>query len=615
MKRKVFLLSVPVLMAVGVAIMVPVIAQTTAERPPAPPPPAAENPPGVRPPGGADATGKGDKVRDTPITITTSYGTVSLHESVNDAHRFYVAPNFRFLLLAPDAKVIARPGQSAFAGSVPVQMSVEMVHPEIRAELIAKLRNPGREVNVTDVRNLQVDSIRIGVAATQDREAYGVEDFVLTNPQPGAEKLAVHLSVRASKADQFAKAVNDGMVNLVVSYSYNQISLDSRVESLRTSKLLDTNQVRELTMTGAELMSAEQMARVSANIKTEIESKVIAGVGKIDPQSLPLDRLMEVFSVGKTWEKSEADLAAVDERLRRQFDLKVNPKEFQPYRYQKRVIEMLARETGVANKKKAYFDLYRREASAMKGSAGLKIGPFGASADYSKEFEQAMAKGDMTDDEFREHVRAYHGAEYTKEMVEFRGVELYDVQKVRTLGEREILSVTVVPTLGTGVRNLTLTPTVKGAQYVERRFQSIDEQFVAVGEKLKANADAAAALKAEFARYGQAQATRGVENLSFIAINTTLVREGLSPSPGHGIVNVVKGEGKNTFDLSHVIPKDNEVVAVFPFHWSTDCGRDKFGIITAGSSGPRNVTVEVYKRDKSGDEYGFATAIIFRPKR
>lgn len=207
---------------------------------------------------GSEPTGKEDKVRNTVITLKTSYSTVDLHESVNSENRFYVAPPFRFLLLEPDKKVIARPSRDADKGTVPVQMSVEMVHPEIRAELVTLLRNSGREVSITDIRNLQVDSIRVGVAAKEDRELYGAEDFVLTHPQAGAEKLAVNFSVLAPKARQFAEAVNEGKVNFIVTYSYNQISLDSRVEMLRASTLLDTQQVRELTQKGAEIMSARQ---------------------------------------------------------------------------------------------------------------------------------------------------------------------------------------------------------------------------------------------------------------------------------------------------------------------------------------------------------------------
>jgi hypothetical protein len=433
--------------------------------------------PAAAPKKGSEPTGKEDKVRDTVITIKTSYSTVDLHESINSENRFYVAPHFRFLLLEPDKKAIARPSRDAETGTVPVQMSIEMVHPEIRAELVTLLRNSGREVSITDIRNLQVDSIRVGVAARQDRELYGAEDFVLANPQAGAEKLAVNLSVLAPKARQFAEAVNEGKVNFIFSYSYNQISLDSRVEMLRASTFLDTQQVRELTLKGAELMSARQMAEAATNIKREIESKVIEGIGKIEPQSLPVERLMKEFSVGETWKMTEKQLEEMDQRLRKQFDLKVDAKDFQPARYQKRVIEALDKQTGVANKKKAYFDLYRMDKEGMKVSAGLKLGPFGASGEYSKEFEQKMNKGDMSEDEFREHVKTYHGAEYTKEMVEFRGVELYDVQKVRAMGELRIISVTLKPTLGTGLRNVTQMPTRDGALYVDRRFVAIEDRL------------------------------------------------------------------------------------------------------------------------------------------
>ncbi len=583
-------------------------------------PPAQPKPDAATPRTGSEPIGKEDKVRDTVITLATSYGTVDVHESINNENRFYVALRCRFLLLEPDKKVIARSSRDAEAGTVPVQMSIEVVHPDIRAELVTRLREKGRDVRLADIRNLQVDSIRVGVAAPEDREFYGVEDFVLANPQAGAERLAVNLSVLAPKARQFAEAVNAGKINFVVSYSYNQISLDSRVEMLRASTLLDTQQVRELTQKGKEIMSARQMADASANIKREIESKVIEGLGKIEPQSLPMERLIQLFAVGKTWDMTEKQLEEMDRRLLKQFDLKVDAKDFQPFRYQKKVIEALEKHTDSASKKKAYFDLYRAEKEGLKVSAGLKIGPFGANADYSKEFEQKMRRGDMTDDEFREHVKTYHGAEYTTQMVLERGVELYDVQKVRTMGELRVISVTIKPTLGTGFRTFTLQPTTEDAKYVDRRFATIEERFAAIVEELNSQRTLTAGLATTTGnlekQIAAVKAVKGVDQLKYIAINTGVIAElppGSAAAAARGVL-LVKGDDMNVFDLSGQVPVGYEAVAAFHSHYDYAAYAREFEVISVEMGEGGKVKLQVRKGNKGGAEYHFAACLLIRQK-
>ena len=444
--------------------------------------------------------GKDEKVGDTAITVKTSYSTVDVYESLNSDRRFYVAPHFNFLLVEPDHKVIARPTRTSDKGAVPVQMLLEMVHPEIRVELLNKLSQAtGQDLNITDIRNLRVDSVRVDVYSDEDRQTYGLKPFVLNNPVPGAEKLAINLIVDAQKAAQFVQDVNDGNITFQVDYSFNRVTLDYRVEMLRASLLMDTQQMRDLAQKGAEIMTAKQMAEAAANVKREIESKVIEGMGKIESQSLSIQQLVELFNVGKTWEIDVEQLKSLDERLRKQFDLNVDAGKFQPFRYQKKVIETLAKESDVANKKKAYFDLYRQEKQSMSVSAGLKIGPFGASTNNSKEFEEKMAQGNMADDQFREHLKTYHGAEYTTEMVLERGVQVYDVQKVRALGETRIVSTTIKPTVGVGLQNVTLAPSTAGARAAVQRYQSLYEELQALKNTVKTNAEESKQLRGDLA--------------------------------------------------------------------------------------------------------------------
>lgn len=406
--------------------------------------------------------GKEDRVRDTVITLKTSYSTVDLHESMNSDERFYVAPHFRFMLLEPDNKVIAQASRDAKEGRVAVHLALEMVHPQIRSELVTILQGNGRKVDIVGVRNLPVDSIRVGVYSPEDRDHYGVTDFVLASPTPGAEKLTVSLGVQAARSKEFVEAVNAGRITLAINYSYNQVSLDSRVEKLRASTLIDTASVRDLKQRGAEIMTAQQMTQVANGIKREIESKVYLGFGKIEPESLSVERLIQLFNVGKTWEMTEKQLEDLDNRARASMDLGINAKDFQPFKYQREVVNTLSQTKDVKQHKTQYASLYKKDKEKIQVSASAKGGggfwSAKGSASYFKERERAVSEASQSDDEFKEHLEVTHGLKYTDQGVLERGVEVFDVQKIRSMGEMEIVSVTLKPSMGTGVRSLTVLP-------------------------------------------------------------------------------------------------------------------------------------------------------------
>jgi hypothetical protein len=253
-----------------------------------------------------------------------------------------------------------------------------------------------------------------------------------------------------------------GRVTFTLSYSYNQVSLDSRIEKLRASTLIDTNAVRDVKQRGAEIMTAKQMGEVANGIKREIESKVILGFGKIDSESLPIEKLVSLFSIGKTWEMTEKQLEDLDARARAGMDLGVNAKDFQPFKYQRKVVDTLASDKDIKQHKKLYADFYKNEKEKLQVSASARGGggfwSAKGSVNYSKEKEHTVSEGSLSDDEFKEHLQAYHGLEYTDQMVLERGVELCDVQKIRSAGEMEIVSVTIKPTMGAGVRSWTTRP-------------------------------------------------------------------------------------------------------------------------------------------------------------
>jgi hypothetical protein len=413
-------------------------------------------------PADTNSQGGQDKVRETVITLRTTDATVDLHRSFSSDERFFVAPIPRFRPLDQSPESIAQVTRDASDGRVPVQMSVDIVRPKIRKELAELLRAEGYHVTESGINNLETNSIRIGLFSKGDRDYYDATDFVLNNPQAGAELLAVSLDVAANRAKEFVQMVNAGRMTFEFSYSFNKVTVDSRIESLKASTLINTESVRNLAQRGAEVMTAKQMAEVANGIKREIESKVILGFGKVEPESMSLERLIQLFSVGKLVEMTDAQLTALDDKARSQVGLGVDAKEFQPFKYQRKIVDTLAKDGDIKQHKKQYANLYKSEKESLRISAKAKGGtPFfkaSGSVDYSQDKEKALSEGNLSDDEFRNHMESYHGLEYTDQGVLERGVELCDVQKLRSQGETEVVSVTIKPVLGAGLRSLTLSP-------------------------------------------------------------------------------------------------------------------------------------------------------------
>ncbi|OAD23984.1 hypothetical protein THIOM_000167 [Candidatus Thiomargarita nelsonii] len=77
-------------------------------------------------------------------------------------------------------------------------------------------------------------------------------------------------------------------------------------EELSARFIKDSHQLRRLDQQGKELMTAEQMAEATTEIRREIISKHIPSLGgKIEPRSIPLEKLAALFEVGDLMKKTE----------------------------------------------------------------------------------------------------------------------------------------------------------------------------------------------------------------------------------------------------------------------------------------------------------------------
>jgi hypothetical protein len=433
-----------------------------------------------------------ERVRDTARTLDIpGEGTVEVYESMNSNERHYIAPKLRFQLV--ERGKIATVSDIGGEGFKSINMRLEIVTPNVRSQVASQLTGLlVKVINVGNVGNLFLNAISVDIQDESVKNEFGVVSRVIPVPV-AAQVLDVSFRVRANKVDQLANSINNGGTALLISYSYNNVTLDTRTEELRASRIADTNFIRNLDQQGQELMSATQMSEGAAQLRNEITSRVIEGFGKIEPQSIPVDTLINLFAVRDLVAADNATLQQFEQRLARQFDLNIDPSQFQPFRVQKKVVEILNSTTDVARQRRRYAEEYNSNKNRWDASANLSVVSFfkggflkgGGDSGYGREAAKVANSNEMSNDEFREMVKKYHGVEYNTEERLFRGLKIYDVQKIKAMGETVIKSVTVRPSLTSGVRFLPYRQNAAELQQTisdqQRQLESLRKTLVPVG--------------------------------------------------------------------------------------------------------------------------------------
>jgi hypothetical protein len=467
---------------------------------------------------------KDERVGDSALAIDTSKGTVAVHQSLNNEPRFYMAPNFKFLAVNAKGDV-ARLGASS-ATKTDVIMKLRLVVAADRHEVAKALKVP----EIWKVGNLPVNAIRVDLKTDALIEKYGIEQAYKIDSPAYTQTLDVVFSVASEQAKEFVRDVNQGKVAFQLTYAFNQINIDSHHEELSARFISDSKTFRRLDQQGKELMTAEQMADSAKSIRKEITSKVITSLGgTIEPRSIPIAKLMELFEVGDMFRKTEAELAEFDSRLAKQLNLRVNPKEFQPFRVQKHVIESLNSTKDVAKQRQSYVRDYNREKTAWNVSASARAkwgwGSARVSGGYATEAKKVSDKTAMSDDQFRDFVAKSHGVEYDTEERLFRGVKIYDTQQIKALGDVKVISVTIKPTLTSGVKRLDLVPKNLNAQHDLFSIAHIVYNSVANEAGDKAIGDANT-LKFWQIPYADRLKIKGIPDIRFNYYNPTLYLQG-----------------------------------------------------------------------------------------
>jgi hypothetical protein len=415
---------------------------------------------------GAEKTvdpGKAERIKDGPRSIHTSVGTIEVYESADSPDRHYIAPLFRFASIEPSK--IAK--LSRFGGAEKtIKMKFEILNPNIREEVASVLSDIFKKtIYPGNVGNLPIYEIRIE-PLDEDAKALGLGRFSIRLPAFN-EASDVSLPVKSENAKEVVDAINEGDITFSISHAYNNIFLDMPIKQLSVTMIADTNAVRELKQQGKELMSAQQIEEAANGIRKELTSKMIEGFGKIEPESLTTETLTKAFSIGDTWRMDDLKLREMEQRLIKQFDLRVDPGKFQPFRIQKKVMEILNSASDLSAARKQYANEHHKNKESWNASGGFSIGSFEAGGDYQGAAEKVSDESLMSDDQFLDLLGEYHGIEYNIKEKSYRGVSVYDLQKIQLLqllGDPTVTSVTVREMHDSGTRNLTKTPSAKEIQ-------------------------------------------------------------------------------------------------------------------------------------------------------
>jgi hypothetical protein len=393
----------------------------------------------------------GEKVGQYAIPVDTEFGTVEVYESLVEKGHWYVGPIFRFKLVDSKNNLISRVSDTLTPGVKSVELSLELVTPDILAQVREQLSSDGHLVK--DVGNLRLYRIIVDLRSESIKKALAIVPLKIDNPAFG-QSFPVTFEVQQDKADKFSDLINSGSIDFNITFQFNEIKTDIFFSQLDASVVRQSKTYRDLKQKGQELMTADQAADSVSSISRDLSATTIQGLGEIVPSTMNVTQLLQNFRVPDTVSQDDASLADLDKRLYNQLDLKINSADFQPFRVQKQVAEILNEQKDVATQRKKYAEAYQSNKSKWNASAGFSYMGLGASGRYAAEAAKANNSNEMSDDQFKDFLKTYHGLQYNTEERLFRGVAIYDLQKLEQEGNYNVTSVTIKPILSDGVRTV-----------------------------------------------------------------------------------------------------------------------------------------------------------------
>ena len=420
--------------------------------------------------------GSDTRVSDDAFEVINNGVAVRFFQSLNSSWSFYYLPEIRLDVLEfeGDQPIVAkgeRRGDSYVVNMRlflrPAEFNQTLVESQLANAAIARA-GPSTSIGQPPetglaIAGIRLDSMLVDVDNPDDRDYFGVEASAY-NSVPAAAVAGgtfdVSLSVAPEMGEEFVEKLNAGDVVLLLTITWNGITIDTRRATLRISDIEDTATFRKLKAGGADVYTVEQMGDVAASIRSDIIFEEVESLGgDVEPASLGVEDLLEFFGPPiNISNQNDARLAELEARYAERFDLTgIDIEDYQPFRVSKQVHEIVNRETDLQTKQRDYLREYDAKTQTFEASAGVSYGPFGADASYSETINQIREEEYLDEEEFNEFLDEFHDITYNTEESLYRGLEIFDETQMRLESSAAITSVRVKPRLTSSVQTLTLT--------------------------------------------------------------------------------------------------------------------------------------------------------------
>lgn len=432
----------------------------------------------------------GPKVSDTAHTITfgPNGGGALCHESLEGTGRYYLGPTFLFQRQDSDGESVVKRIAGDLNGKTQINANVEFIRSEGRVAAAKELSGiKGEEISYTQIDNLQITRAYVTIRPKELADHYGflAEPFAKNSAVQGTWPIV--FLVDTDKADEFVTSANNGEVIFLFTYTYNGIKLDSEEIQVSFNRNSSTEKIRELAGKGRYLVTAKQIGEASKFIKNEISIKHRKGLSAIETG--PID-VVGLFSDLKIqWLNDTGSQEEFAKRVWNEMGLDSSGqqlRDFRPIEISIKVKNIMESGLDINAKQKEYYNQYRMQKDQWKQTAQTSADWFGvfgggANGSYEQIVESQIMDGAMNETDFHNFVKRYHAVEYDDIKLIWRGIELYDLQKLKGGNESVLTHVTLVPKLVHSYKTLQLRPGLKKdiipLPTVQERLSMIEDNF------------------------------------------------------------------------------------------------------------------------------------------
>lgn len=222
--------------------------------------------------------GSDEKVGDTTEALDLGTRTVTVHQSLTNDANWYIAPLFTFLHLDDSKKEIAALARGP-TGHFAIHAAVQLVAPAVREEVGALLRSSGK--SVAKVGNLPLTRVEVSLGDEKLRLALGAKKAIFERPPHGQRQdLTIYLDEADGElANEAITQINDGKVEFIITYFYNEIQVDKSVIKINAEHIRSCKAYTDVRQAGAYLMNAAQARNFADQVSRQLTATHIRSLG------------------------------------------------------------------------------------------------------------------------------------------------------------------------------------------------------------------------------------------------------------------------------------------------------------------------------------------------